>query len=265
MKMTFILSIKFAGLARNILAALLAAPLCALVFPCGMALGRDYISVDQIGSPTPALKTGTARTRAPRNASPRAPSHSSRVYVGPNGQIYLFGTADLKRPNLPRWVDLVARNSQSPIFQAQKAFNKTTTWADLKAKLADKPLSEQMKIVNTFWNTWPYREDMANWGQEDYWAIPAEFLKKSGDCEDYAIVKYFTLKELGVDPAKMRIVVLRDTIRNLGHAVLAVYGDKDVHILDNLSNIVLSHRRLTNYSPRYSVNEYGRWTHFEGK
>ena len=98
-----------------------------------------------------------------------------------------------------------------------------------------------------------------------YWAIPAEFLKKSGDCEDYAIVKYFTLKELGIPAENMRIVVVRDTLRNLAHAVLAVYLNGDAYILDNLSNTVLSHSRIRQYSPQYSVNESGRWAHLKGR
>ena len=110
-----------------------------------------------------------------------------------------------------------------------------------------------------------YREDIENWGREDYWAIPAEFIARSGDCEDYAIAKYFTLKELGIPPKSMRIVVLRDTIRNLAHAVLAVYMDGEAYILDNVTDIVLPHTRIRNYRPQFSVNEFGRWTHIKGK
>ena len=106
---------------------------------------------------------------------------------------------------------------------------------------------------------------MVNWGKPDYWAVPAQFLKKSGDCEDYAIAKYFTLKELGFPPGDMRIVVLRDTIRNLAHAVLVVYLDGEAYVLDNLSNVVQPHSRLRNYDPQYSVNENGRWTHIKGR
>ena len=124
---------------------------------------------------------------------------------------------------------------------------------------------ELLRLVNSFWNSWPYREDQANWGKQDYWAAPAQFLKKSGDCEDYAIVKYFTLKELGIAPDSMRIVILRDTIRNLAHAVLVVYLDDEAYVLDNLSNVVQPHTRLRNYSPQYSVNEHGRWTHIRGR
>lgn len=235
------------------------------------AVSPDKKSVKQLpaAKPQPAGKQEPAvEQQAPEETAPQAaPKPVSGKFNGPTGSVHLFGTVEFKRPleSLPGWLDVLARNSQSPIFQAQKHFNKKTSWADLRGKLEGKSLAEQLRLVNTFWNSWPYREDKDNWGQPDYWEIPAEFLKKSGDCEDYAIVKYFTLKEMGVDPKSMRIVVLRDTIRNLAHAVLVVYSDGDAFVLDNLSNIVLSHRRISNYSPQYSVNEFGRWAHIKGK
>ena len=57
-------------------------------------------------------------------------------------------------------------------------------------------------------------------------------------------------KELGIPPETMRIVVLRDTIRNLAHAVLVVYMNDNAYVLDNLSNAVLSHTRFKHYSPQ---------------
>ncbi len=215
----------------------------------------------------PAVKPQPAAEQPPAGEAPPATKPVSDKFNGPAGSVHLFGTVEFKRPleSLPGWLDVLARNSQSPIFQAQKHFNKKTSWADLRGNLEGRSLAEQLRLVNKFWNDWPYREDKDNWGQPDYWEIPAEFLKKSGDCEDYAIIKYFTLKEMGVDPKSMRIVVLRDTIRNLAHAVLVVYSDGDAFVLDNLSDIVLSHRRISNYSPQYSVNEFGRWAHIKGK
>lgn len=179
-------------------------------------------------------------------------------------KVRLFGTVDAGKPlsSLPDWLEVIRRNEQSPIFQAEKYLNRQSTWADLRQKAQGLSKLDQLRLVNSFWNKWPYREDMVNWGRQDYWEIPAEFLAKSGDCEDYAIVKYYTLKELGFDPRSMRLVVLRDTVRNLAHAVLAVYMDGDAYILDNLSNSVRSHRFMTNYLPQYSVNEFGRWMHF---
>lgn len=199
----------------------------------------------------------------PETAAP----DSAAVSSGHNSGIKLFDTIEFKRPlsSLPGWLDLLRRNKLDPIFIPGKYFKKDVTWDNFRAKAPTKNTMELLRYVNAFWNTWPYKEDITNWGVEDYWEIPAEFLKKSGDCEDYAIIKYFTLKELGVPPETMRIVVVRDTIRNLAHAVLAVYLNNDAYILDNLSNAVLSHTRLRQYSPQYSVNESGRWAHLKGR
>lgn len=120
---------------------------------------------------------------------------------------------------------------------------------------------EQLKLVNAFFNKWPYGLDIDIYGVSDWWATPQEFLKLSGDCEDYAIIKYFALRQLGFAAKDLRIVALKDRIRGLGHAVLAVFMDEDAYILDNLSNLVISHTRYTHYVPRYSVNEEYRWVH----
>ena len=50
-------------------------------------------------------------------------------------------------------------------------------------------------------------------------------------------------------------------LRNLAHAVLAVYTGDRVLILDNLTEAVLPDTRLSQYIPYYSVNETGRWAH----
>lgn len=194
-------------------------------------------------------------------------SSSPEPSAAPGSKVQLFGTIEFKRPlsSLPGWLDVLKRNKKDPIFIPGKYFKKSVTWDSFKKNAQGKNTMELLRYVNSFWNTWPYKEDIANWGVEDYWAIPAEFLKKSGDCEDYAIVKYFTLKELGIPAENMRIVVVRDTLRNLAHAVLAVYLNGDAYILDNLSNTVLSHSRIRQYSPQYSVNESGRWAHLKGR
>ena len=70
---------------------------------------------------------------------------------------------------------------------------------------------------------------------------------------------------MGYAADQMRIVVVLETIRNIGHAVLAVYLDGDVFILDNLSKNVLSHTRIRNYVPQFSVNEQFRWAYVRPK
>jgi predicted transglutaminase-like cysteine proteinase len=109
----------------------------------------------------------------------------------------------------------------------------------LAVTLANPERAERSSIGadNTFWNRIPYFRDMVHWGVEDYWATPLEALGSNGaDCEDYAIGKYFTLKELGVPAQKLRITYVRALKWNETHMVLAYYPepDADPYILDNL-------------------------------
>lgn len=179
----------------------------------------------------------------------------------------LFGTVEFKTPlkDMPKWQRIVEAERKNPTFRDDmggdlpKGF--LTRWQELLGRVKNASEMEKLKAVNAFFNQWPYRTDTSNYGLEDYWAIPREFIKKSGDCEDYAIVKYFALKYLGFSESKMRIVVLKDTIRNLEHAVLAVYTNDNIYILDNLSNVPLSHKTIRNYLPFYSLNSEFRWAH----
>ena len=83
--------------------------------------------------------------------------------------------------------------------------------------------------------------------------------------QNWLSVKYYTLKALGISPDRMRIVVVRETIRNIGHAVLAVYDGEEVYILDNLSDAVRPMERIRNYVPQFSVNEKHRWVHVRAR
>ena len=179
----------------------------------------------------------------------------------------LFGTVEfqMELKKQQNWLSALERNRKNPIFFDEKRFNSSTLWKDLKERASGRPLLEKLNIVNKFWNLWPYRTDQEVYGKPDYWAAPYQFLSKSGDCEDYCIVKYFTLKELGVPIDDMRIVVVKETIRNIGHAVLAVYSGDKIYILDNLSEAVRPAERIRNYVPQFSVNEKHRWVHVRAR
>ncbi len=127
------------------------------------------------------------------------------------------------------------------------------------------PPSESCRILpDEIFGTDTYRHDAELYGRSEYWATPREFMARSGDCGDYAIAKYFALRALGFDPDALRIVVLRDRIRGIGHAVLAVYLADDIPILDSLSGLIVSHARYRHYDPQVSMNETTRWAHFGG-
>lgn len=179
----------------------------------------------------------------------------------------LFGTVEFQMPldKQKNWLSVISENKKSPVLYNETKLNRSTTWKQLKQSAEGKPVMEKLRLVNRFWNTWPYRTDPEVYGKPDVWAAPVKFLKTSGDCEDYSIAKYFTLKELGVPVEDMRIVVVRETVRNIGHAVLAVYVGEEIFILDNLSDSVRSTARIRNYVPQFSVNEEHRWVHVQGK
>ncbi len=119
----------------------------------------------------------------------------------------------------------------------------------------------QLQAVNARVNRVPTRDDRDNYGVDDYWATPAEFFRRGGDCEDYAIAKYAILERLGWSPAAMWIVVLRETVISPVHAVLMVRHAGRLWTLDNLGDPVFEHGRIDYYRPGYSLNRFGVWSH----
>ncbi len=163
------------------------------------------------------------------------------------------------------WLSVLERNRKSPIFQESRQLSRSATWGQLRASMQGRPRLEILREVSRFWNAWPYRSDLELWKKSDYWAIPEEFLRRSGDCEDYCIVKYFTLRELGIPADDMRLVVVTETIRGTPHAVLLVFDGQEAFILDNLTDAVRPMHRVRNYRPHFSLNENGRWMHVKAK
>ena len=184
--------------------------------------------------------------------------------------IRLFGTVEFrgKLKALPKWLRVLQVMDHDPKLlpsarlSANKKAQALKEWEAIKASAPEgKPDVKTLEKVTKLFNKFPYRLDREAFGKSDYWATPDEFLKHYGDCEDFSIIKYYALKELGYSPDDMRIVVLVDTIRNLGHAVLVFYLNGTAYVLDNLTNLVLPHERFKHYKPQYSVNENYKWVH----
>ena len=115
-----------------------------------------------------------------------------------------------------------------------------------------------LDTVNIYFNRIPGIPDQQHWQAEDYWATPAETLSSNGaDCEDYAIAKYMTLRELGVPVARLRMVYVRAGQSGEAHMVLAYYRDPDTDpvILDNLDRSVKPAAQRTDLKPVYSFND----------
>lgn len=99
-------------------------------------------------------------------------------------------------------------------------------WLAALEPLRGKPLEVQLGAVNNLINRARYIDDVTNYGVADYWATPGEFFHRNGDCEDFAIAKYLSLRELGLPADGMRLVVATDTTTNQAHVILVVASSR---------------------------------------
>ncbi len=140
-----------------------------------------------------------------------------------------------------------------------------TAWLKVMADHGAKSEAEKLQIVNAFFNQIPWVSDPNHWGRNDYWATPTEMLATNGgDCEDFAIAKYFTLLALGVniDRLKITYVKARDPNPiNQAHMVLTYYQKPDAVplVLDNLIPEIKSANDRPDLTPVYAFNGDGLW------
>ncbi|WP_299774261.1 transglutaminase-like cysteine peptidase [uncultured Pseudoteredinibacter sp.] len=146
------------------------------------------------------------------------------------------------------------------------ARNRVADWKKLMDRNADpqKAISESKKLKssNRFFNEVRWVSDQRHWGMEDYWATPIEMLgTNGGDCEDYSIAKYFTLKDTHVSTAKLRITYVKAIEYNQAHMVLAYYETPDAEplIMDNINMRILPASKRNDLLPVYSFNGENLW------
>ena len=114
--------------------------------------------------------------------------------------------------------------------------------------------------INNFFNEIPYYTDLEHWGKPDYWSTPVEMLcTNGGDCEDYVIAKYFSLRALGIPDSKLRMMFVTALQQNQAHMVLAYYPEPNAIplILDNINPRILPANQRRDLRPVYSFNGEG--------
>ena len=169
---------------------------------------------------------------------------------------------------------IVPHISGKPFHLSEELLNRATqkygsparkrliAWEDLINSNTTNTDREKLEKVNNFFNRMDYVEDIVLWGQNDYWATPIEFLgKQAGDCEDYTISKYFTLKAMGVEDGKLNLTYVKALTYGVYHMVLAYYPTPggDPLILDNYVKEIYPGSKRTDLLPVYSFNGTGLW------
>ena len=158
---------------------------------------------------------------------------------------------------------LISRRAQAlygPLGEGQQRIN---DWQYLLASQKQIGESEQLNVVNRFFNKQlRYVEDIDLWHAVDYWETPIEALwKGAGDCEDYAIAKYFSLRHLGVASEKLRITYVKALTQNRAHMVLTYYSSPEAEplVLDSLIDAIKPASQRKDLLPVYSFNAEGLW------
>lgn len=145
----------------------------------------------------------------------------------------------------------------------ERAERPVKAWQSLIEEQQQNDIMAQLNASNYFANRRiRYATDKEHWQQNDYWATPIESLvSQRGDCEDYAILKYATLRALGVPEEKLRLMYVRASTVNEPHMVL-IYFDTPQSlplVLDNLTDKILPADQRPDLRPVYSFNGQGLW------
>ncbi|HZS81736.1 MAG TPA: transglutaminase-like cysteine peptidase [Stellaceae bacterium] len=194
-----------------------------------------------------------------------APPASAAGGEAPGSYPKLFGTNETRSSNIapfPKWTDMLARHyaeerrGDPPCTPTRFVRCAVQDWLAFLTGERGKPRQSQLAEVNDFINRHPYVLDRIN-----YWETPREFAVHDGDCKDYAIAKYFSLRYLGWPENALRVVVVQDLNLRVAHAVLAVYVGDQILILDNQVRQVVRAETIKHYRPYYSINESHWWLH----
>ena len=158
---------------------------------------------------------------------------------------------------------LISRRAQAlygPLGEGQQRIN---DWQYLLTSQKQIGELEQLNVVNHFFNQQlRYVEDIDLWHEVDYWETPIQALwKGAGDCEDYAIAKYFSLRHLGVASEKLRITYVKALTQNRAHMVLTYYSSPEAEplVLDSLIDAIKPASQRKDLLPVYSFNAEGMW------
>ena len=153
-------------------------------------------------------------------------------------------------------LDMVAseygRSARGRVIDWQNSVDKNLTRSD----------EDKLRAVNRFFNRNRFLTDQEHWHKEDYWATPIELLgTKGGDCEDFAIAKYITLRALRIPDKKLRITYVKSLTLNQAHMVLTYYATPKAIplVLDNLTNQIKPATSRIDLKPIYSFNGDGLW------
>lgn len=144
----------------------------------------------------------------------------------------------------------------------KEARERVQSWRQLIEANKSQQVPAKLEMTNRFFNRLVFEDDSVHWGMDDYWATPVETLATNGgDCEDFSVGKYFTLKELGVDDQCLRLTYVKALTLNKAHMVLTYQcnNSQEPLVLDNIVTEIMASPDRSDLLPVYSFNANGLW------
>jgi len=172
--------------------------------------------------------------------------------------LFFLLTFSLYATNYPSFSQAELKNIEKQIgLNVKKRIENYTCTIDSYKTLSKE---KQLIQVNKYINTLLPKDKSYYVDKKNYWTTPKEFLT-SGlvDCEDYAIIKYYTLLKLGFKEENLFLTTSYDTITKQSHMVLSYIQDNNHQplILDNLSNYVLKLNKRKDIRVNMFINSSG--------
>lgn len=176
----------------------------------------------------------------------------------------LFGTHETRSEDtsaFKKWMVMIDR-FEAPLQSSDSTSAGVAEWKKEIASLQGLSRREQIKRVNDFLNNIDYVDDRTAYGESGYWgATPERFFNGGGDCKDYAIAKYVSLKALGFTDRELRVAVVQDKQKDIAHAILIFYSGDEGYVLDNQNKQIEPIEAVNRYSPYFSINQSAWWLH----
>lgn len=162
--------------------------------------------------------------------------------------------------NLFTLPDEILTSAQTQYGESAK--RRLLSWQTLIRESSQLTDIEKLEKVNVFFNQLQFVDDIIQWKKSDYWATPVEFLASGGgDCEDFSLAKYFTIKALGIPEKKLNMTYVKAVQLNQAHMVVTYFSKPGAVplVLDNLITPIQPATMRKDLVPVYSFNGSGLW------
>ena len=155
-----------------------------------------------------------------------------------------------------------APKTSSPAGISNATEQRVNAWRQLIDRGRDWSDERQLAAANDFINQNQFVDDIIHWDKQDYWATPLQtIVTEAGDCEDFAVAKYFTLTEMGMSADKLRLTYVKALTLDQAHMVVSYYASPNDMplVLDNLDPVIRPATERDDLLPVYSFNGDGLW------